>query len=147
MEALTIRFDAEFDEKSEFVQSQILRTKIIAYSGGAIFGIPGLLVAHYVAIGQFVPKLLEKLKSIEKFYTDLKTKVQSGGKQIEDIKTTLKKEVQHISNLKGQVEETKSYVNVDEIPEMRDDVIESVKNLIKHCNEYRKRHNSKSDLV
>lgn len=141
--ALTIRFDAEFDEKSEFVESQILRTKILAYGGGAIFGIPGLLVAHYVAIGQFVPKLMEKLKKIEEFYTELKTKIVTGGKQIVEIKTQLKTEVQHISNLMVQVSETESYINLDEIPDMRDEVIASVKKLMKHSSDYCTRHQTK----
>lgn len=147
LEDLQIRFNAEFDEKSEFIQSKILKVKIGAYTGGALFGIPGLLIAHYFAVGNFVPKLLEKLDGIEKFYKELKTKVQTGSEQIDNIKSTLKKEVQHITDLKVQTENTKSYVNTDDIPEVRDEVIESVKQLITHCDAYRTRHNAKSDLV
>lgn len=86
---LQIRFDSEFDEKSEFVKTKILQVKIGAYTGGALFGIPGVLIAHYWVIGTFTKELLDKLKSIEKFYTGLKEKVLNGSTQIDVIKVPI----------------------------------------------------------
>lgn len=75
---LQSRFEYEFDEKSEFVKSKVTQMRIIGYSGGAVFGIPGLLISAWILEGNLVPKLMDKLKNIEEFYTSLKTKVEKG---------------------------------------------------------------------
>lgn len=49
---LQSRFEYEFDEKSEFVSSKITQMRIIGYSGGAIFGIPGLLISAWILEGK-----------------------------------------------------------------------------------------------
>ena len=145
LESLNIRFDAEFDEKSEFVKTKIFQVKMSAYTSGALFGTPGVLLVKFYVLKKLIPPLMKKLKSIEKFYKDTKTKVDNAAENIEKIKATLKTEIKHIGDLKVQTENTKSYINVDEIPEMRDDVIKSVQSLITHCDAYRKRHNGKTD--
>lgn len=90
---------------------------------------------------------MNKLDGIEKFYTNLKEKVDISSKNIDKTKATLKTEIQHIGDLKVQTEGTKTYINLDNIPQMRDDIIESVQKLIKNCADYRDRHNSKTDLI
>lgn len=121
--------------------------KLGAYAGGALFGIPGLLIAHFFAVGKFVPALMEKLDGIEKFYKNLKEKVEESTKNIDKIKSALKTEIKHIADLKIQTENTKSYIDLDSIPKMRDDIIESVQKLIKNCIDYRARHNNKEDVL
>lgn len=82
---LQSRFEYEFDEKSEFVSSKITQMRIIGYSGGAIFGIPGLLISAWILEGSLVPKLMEKLKNIEDFYVNLKGKVEKAFRDIDEV--------------------------------------------------------------
>lgn len=49
---LNTRFEYEFNEHSEFVQTKITQIRIGAYSGGALFGISGLTIAYFVAEGK-----------------------------------------------------------------------------------------------
>lgn len=48
---LNTRFEYEFTEQSEFVQTKITQIRIGAYSGGALFGIPGITIAYFLAEG------------------------------------------------------------------------------------------------
>lgn len=114
---------------------------------GAFFGIPGLVIAAGVLEGKLVPELKEKMESIKQFYDGLKTKIGTASTQIDIIKTTLKTEIMKIGDIKIQTENTKAYVNVDDIPKMKDDVIKAVQKLMESCTEYRARHNSKINLV
>lgn len=144
---LNTRFEYEFNEKSEFVQTKVNQVRIGAYTGGALFGITGVTIAYFVAEGKLIPELMKKLESIQKFYDDLKGKADKAGEQIEDTKKTLHREIHHIGEIKTKTESTKSFVEMDHIKELRDEVIESAKTLIDGCNEYRQRHINKNDLM
>lgn len=86
---LNTRFEYEFTAESDFVQTKITQIRIGAYSGGALFGIPGVTIAYFVAEGNLIPELLKKLESIQKFYDELKGKADLAGEQIEKTKKTL----------------------------------------------------------
>lgn len=143
---LQSRFNIEFQEKGEFIQSKISKVRIGAYTSGALFGIPGLLIAYYVAEGKFVPKLMEKLKTIETFYDNLHETVDQAANDIENTKKTLTDEIKHIGEIKVKTQETKTFVGLDDVPELRDTVIQSAHELIAKCTEYREKH-IKRDFV
>lgn len=73
--------------------------RFIGYSGGAIFGIPGLLISAWILEGSLVPKLMEKLKNIETFYVSLKGKVEKAFEDIDETKKILKQEIHHIGTV------------------------------------------------
>lgn len=138
--ALQARFNSEFQAKSEFVETKVNQIKIGAYVGGALFGIPGVLIAHYLIVGDIVPKLLEKLKEIEKFYEKLREKVDQAGKDIEKTKDILMDEIEHIGEIKVKTQTAKTFVGLDDEEYLYDTVIQSAHELIAKCNEYRERH-------
>lgn len=55
-------------------------------------------------------------------------------------------EIHHIGEVKTKAASTKSFVELDFIKDLRDDVIGSAKELIESCNEYRQRHIKKDYL-
>lgn len=145
--ALHSRFAIEFDEKSEYFQSIITKIRIGGYAGGAVFGIVGIAIAAGVIEGKFVPELKAKMKSIEEFYETLNGKVEQAFRDIDATKKTLHSEIQSIGELKVKTKETHAFINVDDIPDLRDIVIQSMEGLIEKCMEYRTRHINKTDLV
>lgn len=77
-----------------------------------------------------------------KLIADLKEKVASIRKFFENIictKDHLTKEIRDIGDFKVQTEETKSYIKIDDIPEFKNDVVQSAQKIIAKCNEYRKK--------
>lgn len=89
---------------------------------------------------------MKKLESIQKFYDDLKGKADRAGKEIEDTKKVLNQEIHHIGEIKTKAGTTKSFIELDHIKELKDDVINSAKDLIENCNEYSQRHIEKPHL-
>lgn len=143
---IQIRFDHEYNEKKEIVQTEIVHSKVRTFMVQTLlilsryFG-PGLATSVFL-LGNTVSTLTRKLDGIENFYTDLKNRLDDGSAQINDIKSILRKEVDHINDLIDQIENAKTYVNVDTIPVMRDDVINACNELIKHSDDYRRIHRS-----
>lgn len=90
---------------------------------------------------------MEKLKNIEEFYTNLKGKVQKAFQDIDETKKILRQEIHHIGELKTQTTETKTFIGMDDVKELKDTIIGSVHGLITKCDEYRKRHINKNDLM
>lgn len=144
---LNTRFEFEFNEKSEFVQTKITQVRIGAYTGGALFGIPGVTIAYFVAEGKLIPELMKKLESIQKFYDTLRDKADKAGEQIEDTKKILQREVHEIGEIKTKTGSTKSFVELDYIKDLKDEVIASANELIDGCKEYRKRHINKTEFA
>lgn len=60
--------------------------------------------------------------------------------KIDNMKGTFHTGIQHIADLVVRNENTIAYIGLEDIPELRDTIIESAKNLIAKCEEYRKRH-------
>lgn len=56
------------------------------------------------------------------------------------------KEIHHIGELKVQTDETRTFIGLDDVAELRETVTLSVNALIMKCDEYRKRHIQKADL-
>lgn len=56
------------------------------------------------------------------------------------------KEIHHIGEVKTKAGSAKSFVELDYIKELKDDVIGSAKELIVSCKEYRQRHIEKPYL-
>lgn len=146
------RFETEFDEKSEFVDSKLslIRTFTgIGKTAGPFFGIFGIPISF--ASGkieeEFVPLFLKKMESIKKFYDKLQEKVQQSFDNIHKTKTTLSTEIAHIGDLKIKTQQTETFVNLDDEPEIRDVAIEYAQALIEKCEAYRKRHVHKTDLL
>lgn len=140
---LMFRIDAEHDEMNKYGiktramnSAKNLATYLVSFMADG--PVPFIIKA--------VLRELGNSDGTENFYIDLKTKVQTGATQIDDIKSILKKEVKQIADLKNQIESAKSFVDVDNIQDVRDDVIKSVNELLTCCDDYRKRHNSKTDF-
>lgn len=87
------------------------------------------------------------MASITKFYENLNAKVEQAFLDIDATKNTLHTEIQHIGELKVKTKETQAFINVDDIPDLRDVVIQSIEELIQKCLEYRTRHINKTDLL
>lgn len=139
--ALHARFESEFNEESEYVQSKISQIRILSYVGGAyILGLPGILVAHLLAKNKFTRQLMLRLKSIELFYDKLKGRVDQAAKDIDKAKRILSHEVQQIGEMKVETQEITTFVHLDHEVYLREVVTESAEKLIAKCQEYRERH-------
>lgn len=138
--ALHTRFGFEFQDKSEFIQTKIKHIRIGAYTGGAVFGIPGVVVAYLVTENMLIPELMRRLKSIEGFYDRIQTKVDQASRDIERTKRILNNEIHQIGDIKIKTQETKTFVHLDQVKALRDTVIKAVQGLIDKCDEYRERH-------
>lgn len=147
LSALHGRFAVEFDEKSEYFQTKMSEIRLKGYVGGAWFGPIGLGVAAGVIEGKLIPDIKANMGKIETFYETLNGKMQQAYQDIESTKKTLKSEIQQIGNLKVKTKNTNTYVGMDQVPDLREMVIKSAQDLIDQCEEYRKRHIHKSDLV
>lgn len=141
------RFAVEFDEKSEYFQTKMSEIRLKGYAGGAWFGPIGVGVAAAVIEGKLIPEIKAKMEKIEAFYDTLSGKMQQAFQDIERTKMTLQIEIQHIGNLKVRTKNTNTYVGMDKVPDLREMVIKSALDLVAQCDEYRKRHINKTDLV
>lgn len=143
--ALNVRFENEFDGKSAFFAKKVEQLRLKTYLPVAAFGGPfGMAIAAGVLEGKLIPELKKRLNSIREFYDDLVKKVSKAYADIDETKLKLKEEIRVIGDLKTQTEETKTYVNLDDLEALRDIIIESVNTLITKCNEYRERHSNDS---
>lgn len=138
--SLNHRLATDFSQNSEYFQSQISRIRAVAYASAAPFTLLGLSIAAGVVEGKLIPELKAKMASIEKWYKDVTAEVEKSFKNIDDTKAKLKEEIRHIGDLKVQTETTKTYIELDDTPEMKEEVLTSVADLIKKCKEYQNRH-------
>lgn len=138
--SLNHRLATDFNQNSEYYQSQISRIRAVAYGAAAPFTFLGLSIAAGVVEGKLIPELRTKMASIEKWYKDVTAEVQNSFKNIDDTKAKLKEEIRHIGDLKVQTETTKTMVELDDTPELKEEILGSVADLIKKCKEYQTRH-------
>lgn len=67
---------------------------------------------------------------------------QKAFKIVDYARVELKMESMSINSLKVQTEEANKFLSMDNVPQLRDMVMESAQKLIAKCNEYLKRHAS-----
>lgn len=92
-----------------------------------------------------VPELRAKMAQIQRFYEDLKLQVEKAFQDIDDVKDKLNKEIMQIGDLKVKTEETKTFIDLDAIPDLRNTLIQSGQNLIDKCNIYRQKHTEQNN--
>lgn len=137
---LNSRFQNEFNEKSEYFQSKINDIRIGVYVGLSILGPLGIGIGAAVIESKYIPELKVLMAETEDFYDHLKAKVDQAFHDIENTKHKLNIEIAEIGELKIKTKETKTFIDLDDIPELRDTLRESAQNLIDSCNEYRRKH-------
>lgn len=137
---LNHRLAADFDKNSEYCQAQISHIRLVAYASAAPFLIFGLPIAAGIVEGVLVPKLHAKMTAIQKWYKDVSADVQNSFKNIDDTKAKLQQEIRNIGELKVQTKETETYVEVDNTPELKEIILQSVVDLIGKCEAYINRH-------
>lgn len=133
--------ESEFGRNSENIKSKVsildTLSTVLNLGGGAL----GPLVAEYGLQGGVANKLRRKLNSIEKFYKDLKGELDQTSTNIGETKTKLKKEITTIGELKVQTAASKTYADLEDVPELRSAVIVEAERLISQCNKNRQIHN------
>lgn len=141
------RFEDEFDVHSKFFQTKMkVYKKGSRFFGLSIFGLAGYFLGAEFGNQKYVVKLQQELRRIEMFYYYLHLKIAEAFTNIEDTKKVLQSEIQNISDLKVQIEETQTFVDLDYVPDLRDMAISAAQNLIIKCTEYRERHIEKTEL-
>lgn len=134
---LNSRIQLEFDEKSVYYQSTINNVRIGAYSGTGFFGLFSLGVTAAFVELKFIPEVKAKMAKIQKSYDKLTLKVDQALRDVQITKHKLNREVLEIGDLKSETESTKTFVDLDFLPDLRDTLIESGQSLIDKCKEYR----------
>lgn len=138
--SLKHRLETDFNQNSEYYKSQISRIRAVAYGSAAPFGLFGIAIAAGVVEGKLIPELNAKMKSIEVFYGNVQGLVQQSFKDIDSTKAKLKEEIRVIGDLKVQTDETKTFIELDNEPALKQTVVDSVKALIAKCKAYIARH-------
>lgn len=138
--SLNHRLESDFQEKSEYFQRQLFRIRLTAYGSAAPFGLLGLAIAAGVTQGKIIPELKKKMESLQKFYKASTDLVTNAFKDIDETKKKLEDEIKVMGDLKSKTKETKTYVEMDNEEAMKEFIVEAVDELIKHCKEYRERH-------
>lgn len=138
--SLKRRLETDFSENSEYFQNKISEMRKKAYIGAAFAGPFGLIIAAGVVEGKLVPDLKRKMGEIQKFYDELLATVSQSFTDIDETKAKLKEEIRVIGDLKTQAEETKTFIELDNTPELKETIVDSVNNLIQKCKDYRERH-------
>lgn len=141
LDALNRRLKTDFDEKSEYFETQKSRIRKTAYMGAAPFGLFGLAIAAGVTEGKIIPELIKKMESIKQWYEGLTVTIKNSLVNIDDVKVKFQTEIRDIGNLKTNTEATQIYVEAEGGDGAMMEIIkESVDELIKNCNEYRMKH-------
>lgn len=141
---LNSRFQVDSDEQSEFFRSKVDEIRSL-HGKSLVYGpITSYLIA---ALNEFihVPKLKKTLKKVRKFYDKLKLKVEQAYRDVDVTKILLNFEILEIGDLKVQAKETRAFTDLDKIPELRDSLVQSAKNLIIDCFDYRRKHDEKAN--
>lgn len=147
LSTLRKRFEDEFDLHSKFFKAKMkVIKKVSRLFGLSIFGLAGYFLGAEFGDQKYVRKLKQELRKIEMFYYYLHLKIADAFTNIDGTKKILQTEIHHISDLKVQIEETQTFVDLDYVPDLRDKAISAAQILITKCMEYRKRHIEKTEL-
>lgn len=137
---LNNRLAIDFNESGEFYLSKIAQIRRVAYGAAAPFRLFGVVIAATVAEAKLIPDVKDKMAEIAEWFNDVSAEVQNSFKNIDDTKAELKEEIRRIGEIKIQAKETKSYVEIDYVAQMKETIMESVADLIAKCKDYRFRH-------
>lgn len=141
LSTLRKRFEDEFNVESEFFQEKIESVRQGShFLGSSFFGLSGYFLGEEIGEKRYVYRLKRELEMVERFYFNLHVKIEHAFNNIDNTKKLLGREIQYITDLKIQIGNTNDFVNLDQVPDLRKTVIESAKDLIAKCEEYRKRH-------
>lgn len=140
LSTLRKRFEDEFDMKSEFFKIKMKYYKKGARFFGSLFGLSGYFLGVEIGNRKYVHKLQRELHKIKMFYYYLHVQMAAAFNNIDDTKRTLLKEIQHISDLKIQIDQTQTLVDLDYVADLREQAIDAANHLITKCMAYRKRH-------
>lgn len=66
------------------------------------------------------------MAEIADWFNDVSAEVQNSFKNIDDTKAELKEEIRRIGEIKIQAKETKSYVEIDSVAQLKETIMESV---------------------
>lgn len=139
-------FAVEFDEKSTYFKSKIDTIRSATYgTTGWFLGPFGLVFSAAILEFGVIPKFKEKLNEIEQFYANLKVKIEQANGDIGTTKGKLDKELGKIRGLRAKTTATKTFVDLDDVPDLRDELIKSAQILIENCKEYRRKHAEKAN--
>lgn len=83
---------------------------------------------------------LATVNAILNIFGNLTKTIKEETQNIDYAKDVLKLEIQHISDVKKRIKETFRFVNLDEMANLRDEVIKSAQNLIEKAQAYRAKH-------
>lgn len=137
---LNSRFQVEFGEKSAYFLSKVSKIRLATYLGSAFIGVIGLGIGAALIEFKYIPELKRQMGETQKFYDNLSEKVEQAFHDVDVTRGMLQKESQQIGDLKVKTEKTKTFIDLEYIPELRDTIIRSAQSLIRHCNEYRRKH-------
>lgn len=133
------QLDSDFSDHSDYIEGKKSEIRKKGYGSASIFGPIGWAIAAGIIEGKLIPELMARLRKIEDFYQKLNDLVDRSFTNIRESKDKIKDEIRVIGDLKVQTEETKTYGEIDYTPELKEIVIEAAQNLIKKCNEYKRR--------
>lgn len=137
---LNSRFHFEFDEKSTYFKSMIKDVRTAAYVSTGFFGLFGLVFTALFVELKIIPEVKERMAKIQAIYVSLELKVEKAFHDVDETKIKLNKEIMQIGLLKVDAENTRTFVDLDDIPDLRDTLIESGQSLINKCQYYRRKY-------
>lgn len=144
---LKTRLSNDFNTESSYFQGKVDKIRKEAYGGaavGLVFGPFGAMISYSIAAGvvegKLIPELVEKFAATKDYFDKLRVTIDKTNGDIDTTKVKLRDEFKQIGVLKGQTEETKTLVSLDDMDHLRDVILDSVNNLILQCNEYQERH-------
>lgn len=148
--ALSSQLNADFEEKSEFVQERTMLLKIAARNSKSCFLFicwDNSEVGDIYAIIQRIKSNLDKIKG---FHEELKVTLGKATTDINSTKEKLREEIRVIGELKVKATVTKESLDdvIENYEDIEDEIAEYVgepaRDLIKECEQYRTRHGGAS---
>lgn len=143
LKALTMRFDYEYSVKSEYYKSKIESNVFNSHERGFFTGV----FLRPFLINTSIPLLKKKLNAFKQFYNDLKALIEQTSFDIIQAKQKLQNESGIVGSLRTQTEETKTYISLDDIDEIHDEIAISVLKLINKCKTYRQKYENTDHTV
>ncbi|MDH4418952.1 MAG: hemolysin E [Acidovorax sp.] len=147
---LDTRLSFDFDEKSDYFESQVSKIRKEAYAGsaaGAVGGPFGLIIAYAIAAGvvegKLIPELRKKFVSIEGFFKDIRAMIVGAQDNIATTKNQLEQEMFVLTDLRSEITKTKTIIEVDKHGKLKDKILARTESLSKKCSEYVARHAKK----
>lgn len=93
----------------------------------------------------FDNKTIEFQKENYEQYQNLENKVEHLYSKLNEFKSKMRNEIGHIYDLRGPIESCKTFLILDDIPDIRVDLHSSIKSLDSECIRYRNEHGGTSN--